>query len=176
MYMNEHSSEYRHGRPQFSLRSLLLFTIGVAVYVPIAMAVVRHHGKLLDVVMDWAGIFVLGCGLLAVAGLAMMVVDVALGRRGHRWPIVVLSVALIYAPANVFAFIATLLVNRSFVFDDVYFVLAVLVGPTMMLVALAIFAGRFRRLGWLTLLGFAMWIQSVAFAHLWIIAAASASI
>lgn len=176
MAVNDFSSESRRERPQLRLRSLLLIAVGVAVYVSIARAVVLHHGTLLDVMTDWAEFSAFGCGVLAIIGLAMMVVDVAVGRRGHHWPIVVLLGALIYAPANLFAFIATLLVDRSAVFDDVYLVLAVLVAPAMMLVALVIFAGFFRQLEWLSLLGFTNWIESVAFAHLWIIAAASASI
>ncbi|WDI42160.1 hypothetical protein [Bremerella sp. P1] len=155
---------------------MLLLSLGVALYVLMAMVVVHHHGKLLDVVTDWAGIFALGCGLLAVAGLTMMVVDLAHGRFGYLWPTVVLSAALIYAPANVVLFIATLMVDRFAVFGEPYLVSAVLLAPAVMLFALVIVAGFLSRLGWFTLLGFIIWIESVALAHLWVIAAASASI
>ena len=174
--MNDHSPEHTRDRPQFSLRSLLLIAVGAAVYVAIAMAVVRHRGRLLDIVADAAGIFALGCGLLAFAGFGMMVASLVRSRGEYLWPTVVLVAAIIYAPANLVLFIATLLVDRSAIFDDVYLISAVLVGPAIMLVVLVSFAGFFRRVGWLGLLGFTMWIESVAFAHLWVIAAAAASI
>ena len=176
MQVNELSSEHKQERPQFSLRSLLLMLSGATVYVLVAMAMIRHQGRLLDFVTDWAGILALGCGLCAVASIAMMAASASSGRYGYRWPIVVLCVALVYAPANIITFIATLSVDRFTIFEDVYFVLAILVGPALMLVAVVIFAGFVRPLGWLSFLGYTIWIEMVALAHLWIIAAAAASV
>ena len=114
----------------------------------------------------------MGCGLLAVASLSMMVANIAVRRAGHLWPICLL-VAFAFAAANFVVFIATLVVDSSAVFDDVYLISVVLVGPAIMLVALILVTGFLKRLG---VLGFAIWIAGVALAHLWIIAAASSSI
>ena len=53
--MNEHTSENERDTPQFSLGSLLLFTISVAVYAAITMAAVRQRGHLFDHVLGWSG-------------------------------------------------------------------------------------------------------------------------
>ena len=67
------------------------------------------------------------------------------------------------------------MVDTSAIFEEFCMCSVVLVGPAVVLVALIIVA-RFIRLGSLGVLGFAIWIACVAFAHLWIIAAAAASI
>ena len=176
MPLNDFSSENTNEKFQFSLRSLILFALGVGVYVAIAMATVRNHGKLLDIVTDWAAIVALGCLLFASAGFTMMIVSIIRDKSRSRWPTIAISTAVLYAPANVAWFIATLLLDRSAVFDDAYLLVAVLVAPAVMLIAIGILAGFSRELDWLILLGYPVWIVSVAAAHLWIIAAAAASI
>lgn len=174
--MNDLSSGSKRDKPQLSIRALLLVTASVGVYVTVALTVVRNHGKLLDVVMDAAGPWAFGCGLFTLIGLGMMAANIALGQTGYLWPSGLLVTALAYAAANVVVFIATLMVDAYAIFDEVYSISAVLVGPAIMLVALVIVAGFVKRLGWLGVVGFTIWIECVAFAHLWIIAAAAQTV
>ena len=81
-----------------------------------------------------------------------------------------------YAVANIGVFAVTILVERWAIFELAYIISVVFVGPALMIVALMIVAGFYKRLGWLGALGFAIWIGWVGFAHLWIIAQARASV
>ncbi len=166
----------RGERPHFSLRALLLITVGAAVYSAMAVAVARNQGKLLDAVMDWAEIAVLGGALIAATGFSLMVLNIIHSRSGYLWPALLLAAAITYAPANLVVFIATLAAFNFAVFEDIYLISVVLAAPAVVLLALILFVGFFRRIGLLGVLGFTLWIASIAFAHLFVIAAAAQSI
>ena len=126
--------------------------------------------------MDVAGLWAAGCGLLLLAGLGMMIVNIAFGHAGYLWPSGLLGAAFAYAAAHMAVFIGTLLADSFAIFADVYLIAVVLVAPAMMLVALVIVVGFVKRLGWLGTLGFCVWVEGIALAHLWIIAAAAQSV
>ena len=165
----------RRDRPQFSLRSLLLIMSGVGVYIALAAAAVRNHGELLDVLMDSPALYAIAFLCPGVAGICMLVLNITYGRDGNVWSIGLLVAGIVFAAANFCVFVGTLVVDRSAIFDRTYLTSVVFVGPAAMF-AMTIVIGFFRRLGWLGVLGLVTCIASIGFAHLWIIAAASASI
>ena len=166
------------GKPQFSLRWLLLVTAGAAVYLACALAVAQSGRHLLDAIMNgnMAGYSALVCLLLASVGFCLLVGNTIVGRDRTFWPIGLLLAALAYGAANVGVFIATLSVDRFAIFEPVYIGLVLFGAPAVMLITLVIVAGFIRRIGWLGAVGFFLWVHCIAFAHLWIIAAASASV
>jgi hypothetical protein len=120
-----------------------------------------------------AGWYGLACLLVAAVGFCMMVINVVRGQSGRIWPAGLLLAGIAYAVVNVVVFVVTLSTDRFAIFARTYVVSAALVGPALMII---IVAGFSRRLGWLGVLGYAIWIGCVGFAHLWIVAQASASV
>ena len=155
--------------------ALLLIMIVVGIYVALAKAAVENHGELLDSITDGAGVYGVVCLLVATGGLCLMVGNIALCRN-VRWSALLLVVAFCYAAGNVCVLGATLVADAFAIFSRPYMVFAVFVGPAMMTVAVLIVTGFYKRLAWLGVVGFVTWICCVGFAHLWIIAAASASV
>ena len=62
------------------------------------------------------------------------------------------------------------------IFELAYILSVGLVGPALMITALVAVARVHKQLGRLSIVGFAIWVGCVGFAHLWVIAAASASV
>ena len=176
--MHDSSVNDRTGKPQFSLRWLLLVTTGAGVYLGVVVAASGNNWQLMDVLMDSdvAVIAAIVCFVVWLTGLVLMVLSIALSRTGYAWPTGLLLSAIAYAAANVIVFIATILVDRFAIFEPIYMIAAAFVAPAVMFVALAIVTGFIKRLGWLGPLGFVLFVACVAFAQLWIIAAASASV
>jgi hypothetical protein len=105
-----------------------------------------------------------------------MVVDIVLGRVRRIWSTGLLLAGIGYAAANIGAFVVTMSLDAFAIFDLSYVIVAVFGGPGALIIASFIIAGVFKRLHWLGLLGFAIWIGCVGFAHMWVIAEASASV
>jgi hypothetical protein len=83
---------------------------------------------------------------------------------------------VVYATVNIGAFIVTVSVDAFKIFELAYILSVGLVGPALMITALVAVARVHKQLGWLSIVGFAIWVGCVGFAHLWVIAAASASV
>ena len=163
--------------PQFSMRWLLLVTTGAVSYVAVTLAIVVGAGwPLIERVMDEPAFLAIGCAIAVLTGFCLMVVNVALGRRGYLWPTVLLLVAILFALANAVAFVGTLVIDAFIIFDPPYMVAAVVGGPAVMLLTLVIVTGFVRHLDWPGIVGYFLWIAGAGFAHLWIIAAAASSI
>lgn len=172
---DESSSGVGPGRLQFSLRSLMLFTLGVALYVAFASLAVRNHGALLAALSDALGFYAIVCGLLLLASLGMMAINIGWSRSGRGWAVGLLVAGIAFGGVNVVVLAATLSWDEFVLFDDAYLISVVFVGPALMFASLAI-AAACTKPGWFGVLGLAIWIASVGFAQLWIIAAASASV
>ena len=106
----------------------------------------------------------------------MMVVDIVLGRV-HRVGAACLLVAGIgYAAVSIGTFLVTMSLDALAIFHVSYIIPAVFVGPGVMIVTSIVVALVSKRIHWLAVLGFVLWIGCVGFAHLWVIAEASASV
>jgi hypothetical protein len=119
----------------------------------------------------WSAAFVLALAALGISALIVAVVR-ARGRRAR--PSGLLLAGILYAAANVGVFATTLALDRFAIFELAYVLTVVLGAPAVVVVAATVVAGR--EAGRLAVVGFAAWIASVASAHLWIIAQASASV
>jgi len=158
--VNDFSSVSRRARIQFSLRSLLLITAGVSVFFGLI-----------------AGAWYMSVfWYLATSGICMMAVDIVLARSRRVWAFGLLLAGIGYVAANIGVFMVTMSLDAFAIFDLAYIISAVFVGPTLMIVASIIVAGVYKRLHWLGVLGFAIWIGCVGVAHLWVIAQCSASV
>ena len=153
-----------------------MLTAGAGVYMSAAIAFFGNEWNVLSIIIDLDGYSLLGCGVLALGAFAMMVVNIARASTGYFWPAGLLVAALAFAAINVAVFMATMVVDAFAIFESAYMTSVALVGPGVTLLALSISVAFFNRLGWMGIFGFLIWIACVAYAHLWIIAAASASV
>ena len=177
--VNEPSTyENKTGTPQFSLRWLLLFITCVCVYLAWAASIVQGGRKMLDVLMSGnvPGFSALACALFLLIGFGLMVTNISANRADQLWPTLLLLAALGYAGANVGVFVAMMAIDPFAIFNATYIFGVTLVFPAIVLLAVSVVAGFVRRLDWLGVCGIFVWIHCVAFAHLWVIAAASASV
>ena len=174
--MNEISAESGTERPQSTLGTLLMVTAVVVVLIGLVTVATRNYGELLDTVMDHPAIYAIGCAFLALTGFTIMLVNVALNRVASLWSAGLLLSGIAFAAANAAIFIVMILVNAFAIFEPIYINAIVLIAPTLMIIASMIVAGVYKKINWLGVLGFVLWTWSVGLAHLWIIAAASASV
>ena len=106
-----------------------------------------------------------------------MVVNIVLGRGGHIWSTGLLLVGIAYGVANIGVFIVTISAARIATLRprlhhfSCFCRTSTHDGPND-------YRRRILQEAWLAryLLGFATWIGCVGFAHMWVIAAASASV
>ena len=131
---------------------------------------------LLEVVTDPFGYSAIGCVFFALISFCMMVVGVARSNAPRIRSAGLLLAGVAYAAANIGVFVVTISVDAFTIFGLAYIISVGFVGPALMLIALVFVARVYKQLGWLSIAGFAVWIGCVAFAHLWVIAAASASV
>jgi hypothetical protein len=131
---------------------------------------------LLEVVTNPFGLSAIGCVFLALFSLGMMVVGVARSNAPRIWSAGLPLGGVAYAAANVGVFAATVSVDAFKIFELAYILSVGLVGPAVMITALVAVARVQKQLGWFSILGFVNWVACVGFAHLWVIAAASASV
>ena len=85
-------------------------------------------------------------------------------------------VGLAYAAANVGMFVVTASADAFDIFELHYIAGVAAIGPALMIVALIVFNRVYRPLSRRSMTGFVIWLLSVAFVHLYVIAAASASV
>ena len=156
-------------RFQFGLKSLMIATTSLGVYIAGTIASVQW---ITEVGMGWFG---LGAVVLGMLGFGLMVASIALGQSRRLWNVAVLGFALLYAAANVGIFILMITVDRFAIFSIPYWGAFILVLPCLMMMLIMLF-GAYVRVGWLTNLGYTIWIGAVGFAHMWVIAVCSASV
>jgi hypothetical protein len=106
----------------------------------------------------------------------MMLVGIARSNSPRIQSASLLLAGVVYAAANVGMFVVMVSVDAFKIFNLAYIVSVGFAGPALMIIALVVAARVYKQLGWLSLAGFAVWIGCVGFAHLWVIAAASASV
>ena len=131
---------------------------------------------LLEVMTNPFGLSAIGCLLFALIGFFMMLVGIARSNSPRIQSASLLLAGVVYAAANVGMFVVMVSVDAFKIFNLAYIVSVGFAGPALMIIALVVAARVYKQLGWLSLAGFAVWIGCVGFAHLWVIAAASASV
>ena len=131
---------------------------------------------LLEVMTNPFGFSAIGCVCLALISFGMMVVGAARSNAPRSWSAGLPLAGLVYATVNIGVFISTVAVDAFKIFELAYILSVGLVGPALMITALVAVARVHKQLGWLSIVGFAIWVGCVGFAHLWVIAAASASV
>ena len=113
---------------------------------------------------------------LVATGVFMMVFDIFVGRVSRQWATGLLMAGILYAAGNIGVFIVTMSHDDFAIFELAYIIPAGFGGPGLMIIAAIIVAFVCKRLYWLSVLGFAIWIGCVGFAHVWVIAQCSASV
>ena len=131
---------------------------------------------LLEVMTNPFGLSAIGCLLFALIGFFIMLVGIARSNSPRIHSSSLLLAGVVYAAANFGMFVVMVSVDAFKIFNLAYIVSVGFAGPALMIIALVVAARVYKQLGWLSLAGFAVWIGCVGFAHLWVIAAASASV
>ena len=131
---------------------------------------------LLEVLRGSFGLSAIGCLLLALISFFMMLVGIARSNSPRIQSASLLLAGVVYAAANVGVFVVVISVDAFNIFKLAYVVSVGFVGPAFMIIALVVAARVYKQLGWLSIVGFAVWVGCAGFAHLWVIAAASASV
>lgn len=131
---------------------------------------------LLEVVTDPFGYSAIACVCLAVISFCMMVVGVFRSNAPRTRAAGLLVAGVAYAVVNAGAFIVTISIDAFAIFDVAYVLAVGIGGPALMVFALILVARGNQQLGWHSIAGFAVWTGCVGFAHLWVVAAASASV
>ena len=130
----------------------------------------------LDILMRDPAVFGIGWLIIALTGLSMMIIDIIRGEVAREWSIGLLLAGMAYAAVNVGVFMLTIQADAFAIFELAYIYAVFLVGPALILVALFVVSRTYRRFSRRGMAGFAVWIGCVAFAHLFVVAAASASV
>ena len=131
---------------------------------------------ILGEIMNVPVIIALACVCLALIGLYLMAAEFALGQTSRIWSGGLLLVALAYAAANAGVFVATVSRDAFDIFELPYVISIAFVGPALTMLALVIISRMYERPGRRSVTGFVIWVLCVAVAHLYVIAAASASV
>ena len=131
---------------------------------------------LLEVMTNPFGFSAIGCVCLALISFGMMVVGAARSNAPRIWSAGLPLAGVVYATINIGVFIVIVSVDAFKIFELAYILSVGLVGPAVMITALVAVARVHKQLGWRSIVGFAIWVGCVGFAHLWVIAAASASV
>lgn len=131
---------------------------------------------LLEVVTDPFGFSAISCVCLALISFFMMLAGIARSNAPRIWSAGLLLAGVVYTAVNIGMFVVMVSVDPFKIFELAYILSVGLVGPAVMIIALVVVARFYKELSWLSIVGFAVWIGCVGFAHLWAIAAASASV
>jgi hypothetical protein len=123
-----------------------------------------------------AGWYTAAFWYLAGSGICMMAVDVAVGRVSRGWATGLLLVGVCYAAANIAVFMVAMSIDAFLIFRDAYIIPAVFVTPPLLAIAATVAAVASKKLAWLGVLGFVVWVGCVGFAHFWVIVQCSASV
>ena len=131
---------------------------------------------LLEVVASPFGFSAITCVSLALVGLGMMVVGVARSNAPRTWSAGLPLAGVVYATINIGVFVVTISADAFKIFELAYILSVGVVGPALMITALVAVARAHKQLGWLSIVGSAIWVGCVGLAHLWVIAVASAGV
>ena len=126
--------------------------------------------------MNAMGLSAIACTGLALLSFCMMVIGIVRDNQRRKESIRLLMAGILYAAVNITVLAVTLYLDSFAIFETAYIIAVAFVGPALMVAALVFFARARKRLRWLSTAGFTVWTVCIAFAHLWIIAAASASV
>lgn len=129
---------------------------------------------LLDVLVE--AYFVIGWLILAIGSFAMMSIGVQRAHIGRKGPAGLLAAGIAYAVVNIAVFLVTFSVDAFAIFHLVYISAVALVGPALMIGALILLIRTYPAVSWLSGTGFVVWVACVTFAHLFVVAAFSASV
>ncbi|MGI9292974.1 MAG: hypothetical protein ACR2PS_03250 [Pseudomonadales bacterium] len=131
---------------------------------------------LLEVLTDPFGLSAASCVILGLVSFSMMLVGIARSSATRIRSAGLLVAGISYAALNVGLFALMVTVDAFKIFE-LYYILSVgFVAPALMISALVVIARRYKQLDWLSIVGLAIWVGCVGFAHLWSIAAASAGV
>jgi RNA polymerase sigma-70 factor (ECF subfamily) len=122
-----------------------------------------------------AGWYGLGCLVFLFFSLGMVAVNIGLVER-KRYGVGLLLAAFAWAAWNLAVFVGTLFLDRFLIFSGPYLIMVALAAPALMLIGLIVVAKKTGKLGSLGVVGFAVWILTVAFTHFWVVAQASGSV
>lgn len=131
---------------------------------------------LLEVVTNPFGYSAIACVCMALIGLGMMVVGAARSDMPRIGSAALLLAGVTYGAANIAVFVVTIAVDAFAIFDRAYIGLVGFAAPALSILGMLVFARSYEHVNWVSGAGFAVWTVSVAFAHLWVIAAASTSV
>ena len=144
---------------QFSLRSLLLMTASVGVFLGL-------------VSLGW---YKVAFWFVVSYSFCLMAIDVVSGRVNRKTAIGLLVAAIVFAAVNVGIFFVVWSWDSIVVMSPVY-VFSVIFGGAGLTVIASIMFAIFRPVYWLSLLGFILWVGCVGFAHLFFVAELSAMV
>ena len=131
---------------------------------------------LLEVVTDPFGLSAVCCVCLGLISFSMMLVGIARSNAPRIRSAGLLLAGIFYAALNVGLFVLMVSVDSFKIFELAYILSVGFVAPALMIVALVVVARVYKQLDWLSIVGLVIWIGCVGFAHLWLIAAASAGV
>lgn len=87
-----------------------------------------------------------------------------------------LLVGILYAAASVGVFAVTMSIDNFAIFNRAYSISAAFVAPTLFMIASIILAVSHKSLDWSGVAGFCIWVGTVGYAHLWVIAQCALSV
>lgn len=131
---------------------------------------------LLEVVTDPFGLSAVSCLILGLVSVSMMLVGIARNKAPRIQSAGLLLAGITYAALNVGLFVLMLTVDTFAIFELPYILAVGFVAPALMIFLLAVLARRYTQFDRLSIVGLAIWIACMGFAHLWFIAAASAGV
>ena len=155
---------------------MLAVALAASVWPNLRKGMPRMISALLEVMTNPFGFSAIGCICLALISFGMMVVGVVRSNAPRIWSAGLPLAGIVYATVNIGVFIMMVSVDAFNIFELTYILSVGLVGPALMITALVAVARVRRQLSWFSIVGFAIWVGCVGFAHLWVIAAASASV
>lgn len=131
---------------------------------------------LLEVVTSPFGLSAVGCVCLGLISFSMMLVGIARSNAPHIRSAGLVLAGILYAALNIGLFVFMVSVDSFKIFELAYILSVGFVAPALMIITLVVVARIYKQLGWLSIVGCAIWIGCVSFSHLWLIAAASAGV
>ncbi len=130
----------------------------------------------LDLLMDQVAYVAAVWFVIALGSLVAMIAAIVRSPGSRAMPIAVFGLAMGYALANVALFRVTFSMDSFAIFELGYVFACAVVMPLLGVAALALLHSRYGSPGRLSASGCILWIGCVAFAHLFVIAAVSASV
>ena len=120
--------------------------------------------------------FAIGCLSFAAIAFCLMIASIVNAPGRRFWAGGLFFAAMLFAIGNIVVFAVTMSIDAFAIFDLRYLILAGFVRPGLTIATMAAIAWISRKLNWLGILGFTIWVVSVGLSHLWVIAVCSASV